>query len=306
MIRYIIRRIVLGALVLLAVMSLSFFMMRLAPGGPFDQDKKLPEQVQKNLEEKFGLNKSLSQQYFSAMKNYVQLDFGVCISAPSYTVREKISEHYPYSLELGLYAMIVALVLGIGAGLIAGSKPNSMRDYTVMSGAMIGVSVPSIVLGPLLLLIFASWLGWVPYGGWDDSWRCKVLPSVTLGLVYAAYFARLTRGGMLEIIRQDYIRTAHAKGLPSHLVMRRHALKGGILPSVTFMGPAMAGIFTGSVVVEQIFSVPGISNFFVQGALSRDYHIAMGVLVLYSGLLISLNIIVDIGYTFLDPRVRLG
>jgi len=301
---YIIKRLMVGVVVLFAIMSISFFIMRLAPGGPFDEDKALPEEVKANVEAKFGLNKPLYMQYLLAMKGYAQLDFGRSFKEPDRTVMTNLKEHFPISLELGLYAFMVALLIGIGAGMIAGSKPGTARDHLTMSGAMIGISVPNIVLGPILLLFFATYLGWLPYGKWD-SWQHKILPSVTLGLVYAAYFSRLMRGGMLEVIRTDYMRTARAKGLPPGLVMRRHAIRGAILPTVTYMGPAFASILTGSVVVERIFSVPGVSDFFVKGALNRDYPMVMGVVVLYSGLLVFLNICVDIAYTYLDPRVRL-
>ncbi len=307
MLRYIVRRLFTGLFVLWCIVTISFFIMRLAPGGPFDADKALPPQVKANLEAKFGLSGSLLDQYWASLKNYARLDFGVTfVSEGKRTVMENIRATFPVSMELGLYALVIALIIGVGSGLLAGTKPNTWVDYSVMSAAMTGVSVPSIVLGPLLIIIFVMSLRWIPdYGGWDTAYK-KILPSLTLGLVYAAYFARLTRGGALEIVRQDYIRTARAKGLSEALVIRRHALKGALLPTVTFLGPATAGLLTGSVVVERVFNVPGVSDYFVTGAINRDYPMVIGVVVLYSSLLVALNLVVDIAYTFLDPRVRLG
>ncbi len=302
---YVAKRLLSGVFVLWCIITLSFFVMRLAPGGPFDQDRALPPQVRANLEERFGLNGSLLEQYGLALSRYARLDFGVTFTSNGQrTVLENIKETFPVSVELGIYALCIALLAGVGAGLVAGSKPNTPVDYTVMSLAMTGVSVPSIVLGPLLIILFVMHFRLVDYGGWG-SWQVKVLPSLTLGLVYAASFARLTRGGMLEIIRQDYIRTARAKGLGWPLVIRRHALRGAILPTVTYLGPTLASLLTGSVVVERVFNVPGISEYFVTGAINRDYPMVMGVVVLYSGMLVILNLCVDLAYTLLDPRVRL-
>ena len=305
MMRYLARRLIAGAFVLWCIITLSFFIMRLAPGGPFDQDRALPAAVRANLEEKFGLNGSLGEQYVAALKNYARFDFGVTFTSEGQrTVMENLRETFPVSMELGLYALVVALLFGVGAGLFAGSRPNSAADHVVMSAAMTGVSVPTIVQGPILIVVFCVGLGWFETGGWD-SWRVKVLPALSLGSVYAAYFARLSRGGMLEVIRQDWIRTARAKGLGEGRILRRHAFKAAILPSVTFLGPALAGLLTGSVVVERLFNIPGVSEYFITGAINRDYPMVMGVVVLYSSLLVVLNLLVDIAYTWLDPRVRL-
>lgn len=250
------------------------------------------------------LKTPLVQQYLTAMASYLSLDFGVTFSSEGQrTVFETIAQTAPISMELGIYAMLIALFLGIPTGLVAGLRPNSWVDYTSMSMAMTGVSLSEIVLGPMLILVFAVHLGWFELSGWATP-SAKILPALTLGLIYAAYFARLTRGGMLDVIRQDYIRTARAKGLPEGTIVVRHALRGAILPSVTFLGPALAGTLTGSVVVERIYNIPGVSEFFVSGALNRDYPLVMGVVVLYSGLLVVMNLLVDIGYAFLDPRVK--
>lgn len=218
------------------------------------------------------------------------------------TVVETLSAGVPYTVQLGLQAMLIALLLGIPAGLIAGLRQNTAVDYTTMTVAMVGVSVPNIVLGPLLILLFALELGWANAVGWQ-KWSDSILPSVTLGLYYAAYVARLTRGGMLEVIRKDFIRTARAKGLTEKVVVYRHALKGALLPVVSYLGPALAAMLTGSVVVEEIFSIPGIGTHFVRSALNRDYNLVLGTIILYSSVLVLLNLLVDVLYTLLDPRV---
>lgn len=218
------------------------------------------------------------------------------------TVLETLKAGVPYTVQLGLQALLIALLFGVPAGLYAGLKQNTMADYTTMTVAMVGVSVPNIVLGPLLILLFALELNWFTAVGWN-KWSDSVLPSLTLGLFYAAYVARLTRGGMLEIIRKDFIRTARAKGLTERVVVFRHALKGALLPVVSYLGPAMAALLTGSVVVEEIFSLPGIGTHFVRSALNRDYNLVLGTIILYSSVLVMLNLVVDILYTYLDPRV---
>lgn len=253
---------------------------------------------------------SLGTQYVRTLWSYLHLDFGVTFdSRGERTVLENLRETLPVSMELGLYALVIALCLGVGAGLLAGLRHNTWVDHSVMSAAMVGISVPSLVLGPLLILVFVMKLKWLPsFGGWEaglfTGWGQKLLPALTLGLVYAAYFARLTRGGMLEVVRQDWIRTARAKGLSEWLVVRRHALRGAILPAVTFLGPAVASLLVGSVVVESVFNVPGVSKYFVSSAINRDYPMVMGVVVLYSMLLVVFNLLVDIAYAYLDPRVR--
>jgi oligopeptide transport system permease protein len=253
---------------------------------------------------------SLLSQYWSTLKSYVQLDFGTTFTSKgTRTVIENIKAALPVSMELGLYALIFALIVGVSSGLLAGLKQNSWVDHTVMSVSMIGISVPSIVMGPLMILVFIVWLQWLPvYGGWESGlftdWGHKILPSIALGLGYAAYFARLTRGGMLEIVRQDFIRTARAKGLPPKTIVTRHALKGAILPTVTFLGPAVAHLLVGSVVIERIFNIPGISDYFIQPAINRDYPMVMGVVVLYTILLVVFNLVVDLAYVLLDPRVK--
>lgn len=218
------------------------------------------------------------------------------------SVWETLSAGLPFTVQLGFQALFVALLIGIPAGLVAGLKQNQIQDYSLMTVAMLGVSIPNFVLGPILILIFALELGWFSAVGWD-SWWDSVLPSITLGLYYAAYIARLTRGGMLEVVRQDFIRTARAKGLTEQIVVMRHALKGALLPVVSYMGPALAAMLTGSVVVEEIFGIPGVGKEFVRSALNRDYNVVLGTVIMYSSILVILNMVVDVVYTWLDPRV---
>lgn len=218
------------------------------------------------------------------------------------SVIETLGSSLPYTLQLGLQALIVALLIGVPAGLYAGLRQNTVADYSTMTLAMVGVSIPNFVLGPLLIMFFALDLGWFRPNGWD-SWMDSVLPSITLGLYYAAYIARLTRGGMLEIIRKDFIRTARAKGLAEHAVVMSHAMRGAILPVVSYMGPAVAALLAGSVVVEEIFNLPGVGKLFVRAALNRDYNMVLGTVILYSTVLVFLNLVVDILYTVIDPRV---
>jgi oligopeptide transport system permease protein len=300
---YILRRLAEFLPVLFVIVSLSFFMMRLAPGGPFDQERALPEQVRTNIEARYHLNEPLWRQYLQYLGEVARGDLGPSFRYPDRSVNELLGLGFPVSLSLGLCALTVALSLGGMAGILAGLRRNSLLDYVTTSFALFGVSVPNFVLGPILMLVFALWLGWLPLAGWG-TWRHLILPSVTLGMFYAAYVARLTRAGMLEVIGQDFIRTARAKGLREAAVVFRHALPGAILPVVTYLGPASAAILTGSVVVETIFSIPGVGRYFVSGALNRDYTMVLGTVVFYSVFLLLFNLVVDVLYAYLDPRVQ--
>jgi oligopeptide transport system permease protein len=300
---YILRRVAGFAPVLFVVVSLSFFMMRLAPGGPFDQERALPDQVRANIESRYHLDEPLWRQYLRYLGDVARGDLGPSFRYPDRSVNELLSLGFPVSLTLGLCALGVALGLGGTAGILASLRRNAFVDYLTMSFALFGVSVPNFVLGPILMLVFALGLGWLPVAGWG-TWRHLILPSVTLGTFYAAYVARLTRAGMLEVIGQDFIRTARAKGLPEAAVILRHALPGAILPVVTYLGPASAAVLTGSVVVETIFSIPGIGRYFVGSALNRDYTMVLGTVVFYSVLLLVFNLVVDVLYAYLDPRVQ--
>jgi len=385
MLRFILGRLVSSAVVLLVLVTLSFFLMRFAPGGPFDQDRKLPPAVEANKWVKFKMGtaleapvagtiesvatiipkvtelqagallatikpdgggtlvtiampgssmvvslnvvpgekvsagaliavvpKSSFAQYIDSIGSYLTLDFGVTFSSDGQrTVNEELMRALPISLQLGGMALLFALLLGVPAGLLAGLKQNSWVDHTVMSAAMFGVSVPTMVSGPILISIFATGLALLPPGGWEQvtpEWSTlqhRILPVITLGLAYVPTVARLTRGGMLEVIRSDWIRTARAKGLSEGTIVRRHALRGALLPTVSWLGPGMAGIITGSVVVESVYRIPGLAENFVKPALNRDYPMVIGVVVVYAAILVLLNLVVDIVYTFLDPRVSL-
>ncbi len=304
MLEYILRRVAGFVPVLFVIVSLSFFMMRLAPGGPFDQERALPEQVRRNIEARYHLDEPLWRQYLRYLGDVARGDLGPSFRYPDRSVNELLRLGFPVSLALGLCALLIAVVLGGIAGILAGLRRNAFLDSLSMTCALGGISVPNFVLGPLLMLIFALRLPWLPVAGWG-SWRHLVLPSLTLGTFYAAYIARLTRAGVLEVIGQDFIRTARAKGLREAAVVLRHALPGAILPVLTYLGPASAAILTGSVVVETIFSIPGIGRYFVASALNRDYTMVLGTVVFYSVLLLLFNLIVDVLYAYLDPRVQI-
>ena len=288
--------------VLLVIVAGSFFLMRLAPGGPFDMDRALPEAVRLNIEAKYHLDEPLPRQYLRYLGDVVRGDFGPSFRYPDRTVNELIALGFPVSLTLGLCALAFALVVGGAAGVVAGIRHNRWVDHLTMSLALGGVSVPNFVLGPLLILAFALGLGWLPVAGWG-SWRHLVLPTITLGVFYTAYVARLSRAGMLEVILQDFVRTARAKGVREAAVVTRHALPNAVLPVVSYLGPAAASALTGSVVVETIFGIPGVGRYFVQSALNRDYTMVLGTVVFYSMLLVAFNLIVDCLYAYLDPRV---
>lgn len=303
MLGYVLRRLAGFLPVLFVIVSVSFFLMRLAPGGPFDQERALPEQVRANIEARYHLDEPLWRQYVRYLGNVARADLGPSFRYPDRSVNELLTLGFPVSLTLGLCALAIALTLGGTVGVLAALQRNGLVDYLTMSFTLCGVSVPNFVLGPILMLIFALNLGWLPVAGWG-TWRHLIMPSVTLGTFYAAYVARLTRAGMLEIIGQDFIRTARGKGLREATVVVRHALPGAILPVVTYLGPASAAVLTGSVVVETIFSIPGIGRYFVGSALNRDYTMVLGTVVFYSALLLLFNLIVDVLYAYLDPRVQ--
>ena len=305
MIRFILKRLLTFIPVLLAIITLTFFMVRIAPGGPFDDERRVPEETMRQLEAAYNLDAPLYRQYLDYLGGVLQGDLGPSFKKPSRTVREWILLRIPVSLELGAYGLIVALCIGLPAGIIAATRPNSLRDYAPMSFAMAGICLPNFVLGPLLVLVFALWLDWMPVAGWDLPSE-KILPSLTLGAVYAAYVARLTRGGMLEVMGQDYIRTARAKGLGEVAVVLKHGLRGGVLPVVSYLGPATAGLLTGSFVVEKIFQVPGLGREFVEAAFNRDYTMIMGTVLVYATLVLFLNLAADVIHALLDPRVRLS
>ncbi len=280
-------------------------MIRVAPGGPFDAEKALLPEIEANLRAAYHMDEPLYQQFLRYVGGLLRGDFGPSFQYRDYTVTELIMAGFPVSLRLGGGAMILALLVGVTAGSIAALRQNTRTDYTVMSVSMTGISVPNFVMAPMLILIFAVYLGWLPAGGLGEgSPRNLILPIVSLALPQIAYISRLTRGSMIEVLRSNYIRTAKAQGLPARKILIRHALKPALLPVVSYLGPATAAIITGSVVIEQIFGIPGLGRFFVQGALNRDYTLVMGVVVFYGVLIIAFNLLVDLAYAWLDPKVK--
>ena len=304
MISLILRRLGTAIPVLLAVITLTFVMVHSAPGGPFDEEKAVSPEVLVQLNERYNLNEPLVVQYFDYLGNVLQGDFGPSFRYPSRSVTELISIGLPITFELALYAILFALMLGIIAGVISSLRPNTAYDYIPMTIAMAGICIPCIVLGPSLTLIFGIQLNWLPVTGWGDIPGDKVLPTITLGTAYAAYCARLTRGGMLEILNQDFIRTARAKGLSEFRVVVVHALRGGLTPVIAFLGPAMAGLLAGSFVVETIFGIPGLGRFYVEAAFNRDYTMILGTSIFFSCLIISFNLLSDLVAASLNPKLR--
>jgi oligopeptide transport system permease protein len=304
MLRFAFYRLLQAIPVLLIVISLTFFLVHSAPGGPFSADKAVPPEVIKALEAQYNLDQPLWQQYVSYLGDIVQGDFGPSFKYPGRDVSELIAAGLPATAELAFYAMLVALVIGVSAGVTAAMRPNTAQDYIPMSAAMIGICMPSFLLGPLLVLIFGIHLEWLPVSGWGDMPGDKILPAITLGTGYAAYIARLSRGGMLEVLSQDYIRTARAKGLSEPLVITKHALRGGLIPVVAFLGPAFAGLLGGSFVVETIFQIPGLGRFYVQAAFNRDYTMILGTTVFFATLIIVFNLLSDMLAIWLNPKLR--
>lgn len=304
---HVLRRLGTAIPTLLVIITLAFFMMRLAPGGPFDQERPLPPEIQRNIERAYHLDEPLPQQYLRYLGGLLRGDFGPSFTTKDFTVNELLAAGAPASVKLGLSALVVAAGLGIAMGVLAALNQNTALDYGVMSLAMVGIVIPNFVMAPLLTLVFGVYLGWFPVAGWGDgSLYYLVLPIVALALPQVARIARLTRGSMIETMNANYVRTARAKGLRERIVVGRHALRGALLPVVSYLGPAAAGLMTGSVVVETIFSLPGIGRYFVEAALDRDYTMVMGVVIVYAVLIILLNLLVDLVYGVLDPKVRAG
>ena len=288
---------------LFVLATLVFFLLRAAPGGPFDDDRALPPEVQAQVAAAYHLDEPLWQQFGRYLGGLARGDLGPSFQYPDRSVNELIAAGFPVSLQLGLAAMALALPLGCALGVVAALRRGTLADHGLMTVAMAGLSIPNFVVAPLLVLAFALALDWLPAGGWDD-WRSAVLPVVALALPQVAVLARLTRGSMVEVLAQNYIRTARAKGLPQRWIVMRHALKPALMPVLSYLGPALAQIVTGSIVVEQVFSIPGLGRHFVQGALNRDYTVVMGVVMFYGALIVLLNLAVDLLYGALDPRVR--
>jgi len=302
--RFVGLRILQAVPVILAVITVTFFLVRAAPGGPFDSEKAVSEQVRAALEACYRLDLPMHEQYLSYLGDLLQGDMGPSFYYPGRSVNDLIFQGLPITAELGFYALLIALVIGCGAGVIASLKPNTAQDYVPMSLAMIGICMPSFLLGPLLVLIFGIWLDVMPISGWGSTPGDKILPSITLGAMYAAYIARLSRSGMLEVMNQDYLRTARAKGLPETTVVFRHALRGGLLPVISYLGPAFAALLSGSFVVETVFQIPGLGRFYIQAAFNRDYTMILGTTVFLSTLIVLFNLLSDIVAAWMNPRLR--
>ena len=303
--RHVLRRLLVSLPTLLLIVTLSFYMMRLAPGGPFDQERPLPPEIRANIERAYHLDEPLWQQYLRYLGSVARGDFGPSYRTKDFTVTELLLEGAPASFKVGGLAVVLATVLGLLAGMTAALRQNSWVDYTSMGLAMVGIAIPNFVMAPLLTLVFGVYLGWLPVGGWGGgAWPFLVLPVVSLALPQVARVARLSRGAMIEQLHANYVRTARAKGLRERLVLLRHALPGTLLPVVSYLGPMTAALLTGSVVIESIFSIPGIGRYFVQAALDRDYTVVMGVVIVYAALILTLNLLVDLVYGLLDPKVR--
>jgi oligopeptide transport system permease protein len=306
MIAYALRRLLSAIPTLFIIVTLAFFMMRAAPGGPFDSQRKLTPEVERNIKAAYDLDKPLWRQYVIYLGKVAHGDLGPSYKNKDFTVARLIGTGLPVSARLGLSAMALALLLGTALGVAAALKQNRWEDYSVMAGAMLGITIPTFVTAPILTLIFGIYAGLLPVGGWNGgALRNMILPVTVLALPQIAIVARLMRGSMVEVLRANYIRTARAKGLPMHRIVLGHALRAAALPLVSYLGPALAAVLTGSLIVEQIFGLPGIGRYFVQGALNRDYTLVMGVVICYATLIIFLNFLADIAYGLLDPRVRL-
>ena len=306
MLRFIIRRLIITIPTILVVITLTWGLIRLAPGNFYSGEKKLPPAIEKNIREKYGLDKPWYEQYRRTLWGIVRhFDFGTSLKYEGQSVNGIIARSLPVSAAIGLLAYLLALVVGIITGSIAALKQNSRWDYASMAVAMLGISVPNFVLGPILVLVFSLSLYWLPPSRWGGfPSRNLILPVLTLSAVYMAYIARLTRAGMLEVLRSDYIRTARSKGLTEKDVVVRHALRGGLMPVISYTGPALAFLLTGTVVVERIFALPGLGNYFIQASLNRDEPLIIGIVAFIAITLLLMNLLVDIAYAYLDPRVR--
>jgi oligopeptide transport system permease protein len=303
MLRFVARRLLQTIPVLFVIVTATFFMVRFVPGGPFTSEKAIPPEILHNLEAHYGLDQPLWRQYTNYLGRVLRGDLGPSFKYANHSVNEIIAAKLPVSLELGGEALVIALLIGLPPGVLAAVRRNTWLDYLASSVGMLGICVPTFVLGPLLVLFFAIHLGWANASGWYD-WTDRVLPALTLGFVYAAYLMRLTRGGMLEVLNQDYIRTARAKGASELRVVLRHALRGGLLPVVSFLGPAVAGILTGSFIIETIFQVPGLGREFVNSAFNRDYTLVLGTVILYASLIVVCNLVVDVVQVWLNPKLK--
>jgi len=307
MLRFLIRRLLVAVPTLFVVITVAFFMMRAAPGNPFSTDRKLPPAIEKNIEAKYHMDQPLIVQYGEYLGGVLTGDLGPSLKYRDKSVLEIIKENYRVSLTIGLSAFVIAVFFGVSLGVIAALRQNGPADYTTMAIAILGVCIPSFVTAPLLQLALGSKLGWLPIAGWDNgSLPNLIMPIAVLSLPQIAIISRLTRAGMIEALRSNYVRTARAKGLPEFRIVAKHAIRAAVLPLVSYLGPAFAGLLTGSLIVERIFGLPGLGKFFVTSALQRDYTVVMGMVIFFATLILLLNLLADMLYAVLDPRVRLA
>jgi oligopeptide transport system permease protein len=305
MLSYALRRLIGAIPTLFIIVTVAFFLIRVAPGGPFHLERPLDAQVMANLMRVYHLDQPLWRQFLLYLENLLRGDLGPSFVYRDFSVGDLIASGLPVSMQLGAAALLLAVLLGTGLGTLAALKQNGPGDYGVMAAAMIGITIPNFVMAPVLTLVFALYLGWLPAGGWGEGAVVnKLLPVFTLALPQIAVIARLTRGSMIEALRSNHVRTARAYGLPGHVVVLVHALRGALLPVVSYLGPAAAALITGSVVIETIFGIPGVGRYFVQGALNRDYTLVMGTVVMIAAFVVIFNLLVDLLYAVLDPRVR--
>ncbi|HVF54565.1 MAG TPA: ABC transporter permease subunit [Pyrinomonadaceae bacterium] len=305
MLRFIIRRLLITIPMVLIVITLTWGLIRLAPGNFYAGEKKLPPAIEKNIREKYGLDKPWYVQYGKMIGSILRWDFGNSLKYEGQSVNEILRNTFPVSATIGILAYLLALIVGITSGTIAALKQNTKWDYGSMGLAMLGISLPNFVLGPLLVLVFSLTLYWLPPSRWGGFFSLNlVMPVITLSAIYMAYIARLTRAGMLEVLRSDYIRTARAKGLKERDVIFRHVMRGGLMPVVSFTGPALAVLLTGTVVVERIFALPGVGNYFINANLNRDEPLILGIVAFIGIITLIFNLLVDIAYAYIDPRIR--
>jgi len=304
MTRFLARRLLLAAVTLLVIVTASFFLQRAAPGGPFDEERSVAPEIRERQEKEWNLDRPILVQYGLYIRDMLALDFKRSMKQPEYTVTELIRPRLAVSLSLGFTVLVFGLLVGLPLGVLAALRRRSRWDYLAMAVALLGVSVPNFVIGPILKWLFALKLGWLPESRWVGP-SSMVLPTLTLSAIYVATIARLTRSSMLDVLSQDWVRTARARGLSERRIIWGHALKGASVPVVSYLGPAMAGLAVGSVVVERIFNIPGLGTYFVDAAFNRDYTLVMGCVVAYSSILIGMNVIVDMALTLVDPRVKL-
>ncbi|HEX2580523.1 MAG TPA: ABC transporter permease subunit [Dongiaceae bacterium] len=303
MFRYFIRRLGGAIPTLFLITAASFFLMRLAPGGPFDKERRLPREIEENLRRAYHLDEPLWRQFLRYLNGLLHGDMGPSFKYKDHSVAELIAGGFPTSMQLGGAAILLALLIGLFLGIAAAFRQNSLVDYTASGTSLVGIAIPSFVIAPICTLVFGLYLGWTPVGGWG-GFTHAILPVVVLCLPVIAAVTRLIRASMIEVLNSNFIRTARAKGMPERITLTRHAIRAALLPVVSYLGPAIANTITGSIIVEQIFSIPGIGRYFVQAATDRDYTLVMGVTIFYGAIIISCNLLADLCYGFLDPKVR--